>query len=79
MWKGRKGVPRKLKLLWKIRPPHERVLVEGPGHENERRRILEPKGTRKKAERTGIPFERSTVQFWTVEEWQHRMGNTGRT
>ena len=45
--KGRKGVPRKLQLLWKIRPPLERVLGKGSRHESQRRRTLDPKGRRK--------------------------------
>ena len=40
-WKGRKGVSRKLQLLWNVRAPLEGELVEGPGHESERRRALD--------------------------------------
>ena len=62
-WKGRKGVPGKLQVIWQIRAPLERVLVEGRGHESERRRTLEPTGEEKgRMDRDSIrTVNRSTV------------------
>ena len=78
--KGRKGVPRNLQLLWKIRPPLARVLVKRPGHESQRRTTLgAKKGGGKEPKRQRTPLQRSTFQNWTVEGWQYRRGSKART
>ena len=58
-WKGRKGVPGKLQLSWKIRPPLERLnecYLKDHDIEAKGGGPWSRKGRRKGAERTGTSF-----------------------